>query len=125
MNFIGLDEFLLNALREDIGTGDATTNCCVPKEAMSTGIFTAKEPGVICGLDTISRIFSLYDSRIKMKLRVSDGSSVNKDEQLAVISGPARGILTCERTALNLLQYLSGIATAAAEAVKTVAGTKA
>ena len=127
MNFTNfeIDEFLQNALREDIGTGDVTTAGCVQESAISTGRFIAKEPGIICGLGVISRLFSLYDDRIKIKSNTADGKAVKAGEDFAVISGPSRGILTCERTALNLLQYLSGVATATAEAVKMVSGTKA
>ena len=125
MDFIGLDDFLLNALREDIGTGDVTTASCVEEGASSTGRFIAKEPGVICGIGVISRLFYLYDNRIKIKSKVTDGKAVNTGEEIAVISGPSRGILTCERTALNLLQYLCGVSTATAEAQKAISGTNA
>ena len=124
MKISGIDEFLLAALREDIGTGDITTASCVPEDAVSVGNFTAKEAGVICGLDIAARVFHLVDSRVVVTLRAADGDFVNTGDIVAEISGLSRSILTGERTALNILQHLSGIATRTAEAVKCVAGTK-
>ena len=125
LNYMELDEFLLSALREDIGTGDVTSNCCVPEDAVSTGSFKVKEPGVVCGLDVAARVFELLDSAVQLTPRVSDGASVSKGDIIADIIGPSRSILTGERTALNLLQHMSGIATKTAEAVQTVSGTGA
>ena len=122
---LSIDEFLLAALREDVGTGDVTTNCCVPEDAVSKGAFKAKEPGVICGLGVAGRVFGLLSPHILVTLLVADGSSVEKGEIVAEISGPSRSILTGERTALNLLQHMSGIATRTSAAVKAVAGTGA
>ena len=123
--YLGLDDFLLAALREDIGTGDVTTNCCVAEEAVSNGAFKAKEPGVICGLGVVERVFGLLDPTVRVTPRVHDGSFVSAGDVIAEISGRSRGILTGERTALNLLQHLSGVATRTAEAVKAVSGTAA
>ena len=123
--YLGLDDFLLTALREDIGTGDVTTNSCVPANAVSTGVFKAKEPGVICGLDVAARVFQLLESSVRMTPRVSDCDYVETGGILADITGPSRCILTGERTALNLLQHMSGVATRTAEAVQAVSGTKA
>ena len=125
LDHFALDEFLFAALREDIGTGDVTTAFCVPETAASTGVFIAKEPGVICGLGIVSRVFHLLDESIKLNFRVSDGDFVNAGDEIGEISGPSCAILTAERTALNLLQHLSGIATRTALAVETVSGTKA
>jgi len=123
--FLGLDDFILAALREDIGTGDVTTNCCVSENAVSKGSFKAKEQGVISGLSVLIRVFMLLDPSVKVTPRVSDGDFVSKGDIVAEISGPSRSILTGERTALNILQHMSGVATRAAEAVKTVSGTNA
>ena len=125
LKYPGLDEFLLAALREDIGSGDISTNSCVPETALSTGIFTAKEQGIVCGLGVVLRVFSLLDERVLVTPRVKDGDFVNRSDAVAEISGPSRSILTGERTALNLLQHLSGIATRTAEAVQAVSGTNA
>jgi len=121
----GLDGFLLAVLREDVGTGDVTTNCCVTKDAVSDGVFVLKEPGVICGIDIVIRLFKIYDETVKVTPCVCDGSFVEADSDIVRVSGPSRSILTCERTALNLLQHMSGIATKTAKAVRAVSGTKA
>ena len=121
--YLGLDEFILGALREDIGTGDITTACCVPGDSESAGSFKAKESGVICGLDVTARVFELLDGRIRVTRLVKEGAFVNAGEYIAEITGPSGSILTGERTALNLLQHMSGIATATAKVVAAVAGT--
>lgn len=125
MDYIGLDDFLLSALKEDVGTGDITTNCCIPAGNHSEAYFLAKESGVICGIDIAERVFSLVDKNIAMITLIKDGDKVSKGDIIATVSGPSRGILTGERVALNLMQRLSGTATATAKAVDSVAGTKA
>jgi len=123
MNYIGLDEFLLSALKEDVGTGDITTNCCIPAENTSEAYFLAKEDGVICGIDIAQRVFSIIDKNITVIPKMKDGDLVKKGDIIAEVFGPSRGILTGERVALNLMQRLSGTATATAKAVFSVAGT--
>ncbi|MBQ6540260.1 MAG: carboxylating nicotinate-nucleotide diphosphorylase [Oscillospiraceae bacterium] len=125
MNYIGLDDFLLSALKEDLGTGDITTNSCIPADAVSTGRFIAKDDGVVCGLDVLKRVFYLVDPAVKVDLKISDGDAVKKGDVIALIDGPSRSILSGERLALNLIQHMSGIATATNKAVKAVEGTKA
>ncbi len=125
MTDLGLDELLLAALKEDIGTGDITTNSCIPEDRQAEGRMIAKADGVVCGLAVAARVFRLLDERIILRPRVQDGDRVKKGEVLAELSGPARGILTGERVALNLLQHMSGIATATAKAVSAVSGTRA
>lgn len=125
MNYIGLDEMLMTALKEDVGTGDITTNCCVPEENVSYGEFIAKEDGVICGIDVASRVFSLVDASVSFKPLKKDGDAVKQGEVIAKIEGNSRSILTGERVALNFMQRLSGTATATAKAVNMVSGTGA
>jgi len=120
-----LDNLLLAALDEDVGTGDVTTNYCVPESAISKGKFIAKEPGVVCGIGVLQRVFMLLDDSVSVTALVCDGDTVNKGDVIAEISGPSRVILTGERTALNLLQHMSGIATRTYEAVREIDGTKA
>ncbi|NCB73171.1 MAG: carboxylating nicotinate-nucleotide diphosphorylase [Clostridia bacterium] len=124
MNYIGLDELLLSALKEDIGTGDITTNCCIPAENRSEAYFLAKEDGVICGIDIAQKVFSLVDERIAVIPKCKDGDAVKRGDIIAEVIGPSRGILTGERVALNLMQRLSGIATVTAKAASAVSGTK-
>ena len=123
LSYINFDGFLLSALKEDIGAGDVTTNSCVPAEAVSTGVLIAKEPGVICGLGIVIRLFTLLDENVRIVTLVDDGASVNTGDIIAEITGPSRSILTGERTALNILQHMSGVATRTAKAVKAVSGT--
>lgn len=125
MDYIGLDELLLAALREDVGTGDVTTLSCIPAENRSKGAFVAKQDGVLCGLEIAARVFALVDEDIRFEALGCDGCRVKKGEVFAKIEGPSRGILTGERVALNLMQRLSGTATATAKAVEAVYGTKA
>ncbi len=120
-----IDRIIQNALNEDIGYGDVTTESCVPEEAAIRGVFLAKEEGVVCGLSVMQRVFALVDADIRVAFRVPEGRRVSKGDIIADIEGPARSVLTGERTALNLLQRMSGVATRTAEAVAAVSGTKA
>ncbi len=122
--FNGLDDLIRNALAEDIGTGDITTLSCIPEDAVSTGVLLAKDEGVVCGLSVAARVFALLDPHVTLTPRVEDGAAVAKGDILADIQGPSRSVLTGERTALNLLQRLSGIATRTRLAVDSISGTK-
>jgi nicotinate-nucleotide pyrophosphorylase (carboxylating) len=123
MKTLNLDNFLMSALAEDIGTGDVTTNCCVPEDAISKGVFIAKEEGVISGIDVAKRVFMLIDSTVKFRSLVKDGDTVKVSDIIANIEGPSRSILTAERTALNIMQHMSGIATRTAQAVASIKGS--
>lgn len=124
MNTLGLDALLTAALQEDVGTGDITTESCIPPEAVSHGRFLAKEDLVLCGLDVAKRVFELTDPTLSFTALRRDGELVKKGEYFAEVSGCSRSILTGERVALNLMQRMSGIATRTAQAVSAVAGTK-
>jgi len=104
-------KLIKQALQEDIGTGDITTRSTVTSSAVARGNILAKESGVIAGLLAAKEVFRQVDRKIKFVPKVRDGAKVRKGKALAVVSGPARGILTGERVALNFLQRLSGIAT--------------
>ena len=99
------------ALAEDVGSGDITTRSIVDSSAVARGVILAKEAGVIAGLEAAKEVFKQVDKKIKFVPRLRDGEMVRKGKVLATVSGPARGILTGERVALNFLQRLSGIAT--------------
>ena len=120
-----IDELIISALKEDIGTGDITTNTTIPKDAKVLGRFTAKESGIICGLEICERVFKISDESIEFKAIKKDGDEVLSGEIIAEVSGSARSVLTAERTAINLLQRLSGIATQTSKAVAQISGTKA
>ena len=125
MNYLGLDSFLLSALQEDIGTGDITTECCVPEGEQSRAVFRCKQSGVVCGLEVARRVFALLDSQVVFTALVAEGTPVQVGDVVATISGPSRSILSGERLALNLMQHMSGIATQTAALVEKVRGTKA
>ena len=122
---IVIDEIIANALKEDIGTSDVTTNATISEDAMAHGRFVAKEAGIICGLGVCERVFKILDRDIEFTANKKDGEAIRVGEVLAEISGKARALLTGERTAINLLQRMSGIATKTAAAVAEVAGAKA
>lgn len=124
-NFLMLDDIIKNALLEDVGTGDITTLFTIPIDKNINGKFIAKESGIICGILVAKRVFEIVDSSLKMNIFFSDGAFVNKGETIAEISGLAQAVLTGERTALNFLQLLSGIATRTYNCVERVKTTKA
>jgi nicotinate-nucleotide pyrophosphorylase (carboxylating) len=108
------------ALAEDIGSGDITTNLCVPAAAAATGRMIARESLVLAGVELLPLIF--VDCIVGITRRSGDRLKV--DDEIAVVQGPARALLTGERTALNFIQRLSGIATLAAAYVRAVEGTR-
>ncbi len=114
-----------SALAEDIGSGDATTNGIVPAEATMSGRIIAKQAGIVAGLDVAAVTFSLLDSRVKYQPRVGEGARVENRQTLAELYGPARALLSGERTALNFLGRMSGIATLTRQFVEAIAGTRA
>lgn len=113
------------ALAEDIGEGDATTNSIVPPDAQLTGHIVSKADGVVAGLDVASLVFTLVDERVSFVSTLAEGSAVKAATTLAEVSGNARALLTGERTALNFLGRMSGIASLTRQFVEAVAGTKA
>ena len=118
-------ETIAHALREDIGTGDVTTDSIIPVDAMMSGQIIAKQSGVVAGLSIAETVFSLLDTRVQFTAQVADGTYVENRQVLAKISGPTRSLLTGERTALNFLGRMSGIATLTHQFVDQIAGTKA
>ncbi len=123
MNYIGLDKLILEALSEDLGTGDITTESCIPAGAVSTGVFRAKMEGVFCGMAVLERVFKLVDPSVAVTAHIKDGDEVKYGDSIATVTGPSRSVLAGERVALNLVQHMSGVATATRKAVKAVEGT--
>jgi nicotinate-nucleotide pyrophosphorylase (carboxylating) len=113
------------ALAEDKGSGDWTTRWIVPARARATATIVSKEDGVIAGLPVASAVFLRLDPRVQILTEKADGDRVKGGEVVCTIKGPARAILTAERTCLNFLQRLSGIATLTRKYVDAIAGTKA
>ncbi len=113
-------------LLEDLGlAGDITSAAVIPADHRSRFVMAARKTGVIAGLDIAKLAFELIDPAITMTTHIADGARVAPGEIIATIEGPSRGLLTGERTALNFLGHLSGIATVTAGIVDAVAGTKA
>jgi len=104
-------ELVTRALREDIGDGDVTTDSIVPTDAMARGVFLAKADLVVAGLDVAAEVFQQIDPRASFETVTPDGQACPSGSTIAVVTGPARALLAGERTALNFLQRLSGIAT--------------
>ena len=113
------------ALAEDVGSGDATTNSIVPPDAKAAVQIVTKQSGVIAGLDVTRTVFLQCDGEIAFQARVSDGAVVSPGAVLADVSGSVRALLTGERTALNFLGRMSGIATLTRQFVQAIAGTRA
>lgn len=120
-----VEQIITLALNEDIGTGDITTLSTIPEDKTATGRFVAKEDMIICGIDLAKHIFGRVDPSIEMKANFKDGDAVKKGDVIAVVSGNAQNVLTGERTALNFMQRLTGIATRTHASVAEVAGTNA
>lgn len=113
------------ALAEDLGTGDITAITTIPAGATARGVFIAKASGILAGLPIVAEVMRAVDPTIEFRLLLIDGTPITPGEALAEVSGLARSILTAERTALNFLQRMSGIATTTASYVEAVAGTTA
>lgn len=113
------------ALQEDLSRGDITSEATVSPTRQATAIMLAKQDGVLSGMETARAVFARIDPNVVFDALVTDGAHVAKGTQLARISGNARSILAAERTALNLIQRLSGVATITARYVEQVAGTGA
>jgi nicotinate-nucleotide pyrophosphorylase (carboxylating) len=114
------------ALLEDLGrAGDLTTDSIVPADVRTTCALVARQPGVVAGLDFAVWAFRLIDSRIEVRVSLPDGSRLQPGDLIATVTGPARGILTGERVALNFLSHLSGVASATRGIADAIEGTKA
>ncbi|CAH2605595.1 putative nicotinate-nucleotide pyrophosphorylase [carboxylating] (plasmid) [Rhodovastum atsumiense] len=114
------------ALLEDLGrAGDITTDAIVPADATARVALVARQPGVVAGLDLALQAFRLIDPRIEVAVERPDGSTLLRGDVIATLAGPARGLLTAERVALNFLCHLSGVASATARIVAAVHGTRA
>jgi nicotinate-nucleotide pyrophosphorylase (carboxylating) len=112
------------ALAEDVGGGDVTTLATVPATATSVALMRAREPMTVAGLQFVEIAFASLSPRVKIQKLARDGQRVKAGETLLKISGSARALLTAERVALNFVQRLSGVATATAQFVDAIAGTK-
>ncbi len=113
------------ALQEDVGRGDVTSAWTLPQELVGSGMFLCKAEGILAGLEVAREVFRQVSTEIQMIALRADGEGIAPGDLLATVEGPMAAILTAERTALNLMQRMSGIATATRRYVDAVAGTKA
>jgi len=120
-----VSQYIKSALEEDIGTGDVTTDTIVPAGATLRGRIVAKQDGVVAGLDVAKHVFLTLNREVSFVAKTEDGSRVTRRDVLADVEGSARAFLTGERTALNFLGRMSGIATLTRKFVDAVAGTNA
>jgi len=121
---INMDEYILHALKEDITSEDVSTNAVMPDKKQGTAQLICKADGIICGLEVFERTFTLLDDTFRFDTDVKDGDRVEKGQLIGTLFGDIRSLLSGERTALNYLQRMSGIATITNEYAKELEGTK-
>ncbi|MCH5201834.1 MAG: carboxylating nicotinate-nucleotide diphosphorylase [Oscillospiraceae bacterium] len=125
LNKFYVDDLIKTALLEDINYIDTTTDYLIPEEQEGEAIFLSKADGVLCGIEVAMRVFTLLQPDFDYEIYINDGEAVKSGDIIAKVKGKTRTILKGERTALNLLQHMSGIASMTNRIVKIVEGTKA
>lgn len=120
-----IDNIITTALMEDINYVDAAADNLIPEEHRSSAYYVAKDTGVVCGIEVAKRVFDLAGGNVDFRILLPDGSRVQKGDIIAELEGSTLTLLKGERTALNLLQHMSGIATATNRCVELVRGTNA
>ncbi len=120
-----IDDVIRRALEEDINYIDLATDLLIDDSSMSRAEFVSKDEGVLAGIDTALRVFTFVDDTVKTEKLISDGTQVHKGDIIARVEGSTKAILKAERTALNLVCHMSGVATATNRLVKACEGTKA
>lgn len=120
-----IDPIVKIALKEDIGVKDITTTAIIPKTRMIRADIEAKESGILCGVEVAERVFRLVDENCRFLPTAKDGDTLERGREIAYIEGPAASILIAERTALNFLSHLSGVATKTRAFVDKIKGTGA
>lgn len=120
-----IDDLIKTALQEDINYIDSTTDLLIPEDDVSEAYYLAKDSGVLAGVEVAARVFKLLDENIEVKFLFKDGDRVEKGDVLAEFKGNTAAMLKAERTALNLIQHMSGIATYTRKCADLVEGTRA
>ena len=120
-----IDDIIKTALAEDISYMDVTTDNLLDDTHRSEAYYVAKDDGVLCGIDIAKRVFEIVGGDVEFTVKINDGEQVKKGDIIAVMSGSTRTLLKGERTALNILQHMSGIATATFKCTELVKGTNA
>lgn len=120
-----IDDLIKTALKEDINYIDVTTDYLLDPEAVTQAYFVSKDDGILCGIQVAMRVFTLLDPEVKFQLYKKDGDPVKKGDRILDMEGHTVALLKGERTALNLVQHMSGVATATHRCVELVEGTNA
>lgn len=118
-----VDDIIKNAIKEDINYIDEATAFVIPEDSVTSARFVSKADGVLCGIEIAARVFTLLDPKVEVELLKKDGDEIKKGDLIARFKGKTQSLLMGERTALNLVQHLSGVATQTHTAVKLVEGT--
>ncbi|MDR0836130.1 MAG: carboxylating nicotinate-nucleotide diphosphorylase [Tannerella sp.] len=118
-----IEDLITLAFAEDIGDGDHTTLCCIPPEAQGKSMLLVKDDGILAGIEVAKRIFHRFDPTLKMEIFIKDGTAVKNGDIAFSIAGKSQSILQSERTVLNVMQRMSGIATTTRRYVKALEGT--
>ena len=119
---VNIDEYIMRALKEDITSEDVTTNAVMPQYCLGRAELICKQDGIICGLEIFDRVFQLLDPSTVFETNLKDGDQVHAGQLMGVVKGDIRVLLSGERTALNYMQRMSGIATYTAEYVAELEG---
>jgi nicotinate-nucleotide pyrophosphorylase (carboxylating) len=125
LNTTGLDAIIALALAEDLGARDITSQATIPAGRRCTAVILAKAPGVVAGVDVVQSVFRAVDRDVHVEILIADGTPITPPQDLITLEGRARSVLAGERTALNLLGRMCGVATATREYVDAIAGTGA
>lgn len=125
LNKFYIDSLIKTAIKEDINYIDVSADILIPEDQRNDSYFIAKDDGILCGLDCAMRVFSLLDETFEFNALKKDGDKVKKGDIIVEFNGKTRELLKGERTALNIIQHMSGIATATSKAVELCKGTKA
>lgn len=120
-----VDDIIKRAIDEDINYVDVTTDYLIPDDSVSDAYYVAKDTGILCGIEIAKRVFELVGNDVDFNILINDGSEVKKGDIIARMYGSTKTLLKGERTSLNILQHMSGIATATNKCVKLVEGTNA
>lgn len=120
-----MDEIIRTAIKEDINYIDTTADLVIPQAQRGNAYFVAKASGILCGIDAAMKVFEMLDRSFACKLYFHDGDKINEGDIICEFKGNMRAMLKGERTALNLIQHMSGIATETARCVEIVKGTNA
>ena len=125
LNLSLLDDFLREALREDVGSGDITAHATIAEDRIASARYTPKQTLIVAGVEVVGRVLQLADPALDYRINISDGERAEAGRAIAEARGPARSILSAERLTLNLLQRMCGIATLTQKYVDCLRGTKA